>query len=42
MLFGIAAVLPWNIIVAAIDIFETKVMSLFACYALNLIFYIAN
>ncbi len=27
LLFGIAAVLPWNVIIAAMDIFETKVIS---------------
>jgi hypothetical protein len=26
LLFGIAAVLPWNVIIAAMDIFETKVI----------------
>ena len=35
LLFGIAAVLPWNVIIAAMDIFETKVFILVN----NIIFY---
>lgn len=28
LLFGIAAVLPWNVVIAAMDIFETKVCTI--------------
>jgi len=32
LLFGIAAVLPWNVIIAAMDIFETKVIIVLSYY----------
>ena len=32
LLFGIAAVLPWNVIIAAMDIFETKVLVIYLIF----------